>query len=368
MRRYIVAVTVALAAVSAGAVLAPAGVARVSARGHAHRASHTFSFYARVVRSNAAGLVVRTMDGRTLTFSASQIRSKPSPNNPHKPAKHKKHPGRPKHHKGHKGSLRAAGDTGTSLGTVTVSIVGLQPGVTVLITETVDEDGNITITITLPPPAGKQNASGVVTDVGEHHFEVTTGDGSVLHLQMAEQALSDLNLQTCDTVDVTYHQDSGVLIADSVKVTGASTSGDCAPTYDATGTISQVSDSSLTISTDQGPVTFSVADPDLVEGFGAGDLVDVTYTKGDDGSLDATNVEYVEQEANGVVTAVSAHSVTIDEGDGHSETFTADPNQGLQIYTNAFDGVKVGDQIDLTYHQAAGKFVADTVTDSSSHT
>ena len=360
MKRYRVGALAAVLALSAGGALAPASGARAPAhRGAAHKQarSRTFSFYAKVVKASAKGLVVRTADGKTLSFSARQIvgkRSAPTP------SRHGQ-----KHRKAH------AADITITAGTVTINLLGLQPGVTILITETVDPAGNVTITITLPPPSqsGAQNASGVVNEVDSDAFQITTGDGSVLRLHMAEQDLSNLSLQSCNTVDVTYHQDAGMLIADTVKVTGSSTSGDCTPTYDATGTITDVSGTSLTVSGDNGSTTFVVDDPSVTAGFQKGDLVDVTYTQAGDGTLHTTNVQYVEQDATGKVTSVSATSVTItDDSTGQPSTFTADPNHGLQMFTHAFTGVSVGDELDVSYHQSAGQLIADTVCDEANDT
>jgi hypothetical protein len=84
----------------------------------------------------------------------------------------------------------------------------------------------------------------------------------------------------------------------------------------------------------------------------------VSYTQNSDGTLAASDVEYVEQDATGTVTDVSSASVTITSSDtNQSETFTADPSQGV------FDAVAVGDQIDVTYHQSSSLLVADTVDD-----
>jgi hypothetical protein len=111
-------------------------------------------------------------------------------------------------------------------------------------------------------------------------------------------------------------------------------------------------------------MAFAVSSPDITSGFNNGDVVDVTYTQNGDGSLQATDVQYVEQDASGVVTAVSSTKLTITDGNtGQPDTFTADPNNGLQLYTYAFDGVHVGDQIDVTYHQTGSGLVADVVND-----
>jgi hypothetical protein len=256
-----------------------------------------------------------------------------------------------------------------SSGNVVVNIVGLQPGVLVQITEATDANGNVTITITLPPPSGEESASGIVSEVNSGAFMIQAGDGSNLRLHMSDAALSNLNLQACDTVDVTYHQNAGILIADSVNTTGTATSGACTPTQDATGKITQVSADSLTINGDQGPVTFSVSPSSgLTAGYQVGDLVDVTYTQASDGTLNATNVQFVEEDTSGqvtsVTTSVSGGSLTItDDNSGQSETFHADPVNGVQINAHAFSGVSVGDQIELSYHQSAGQLVADTVTE-----
>jgi hypothetical protein len=250
---------------------------------------------------------------------------------------------------------------------VTVNIQGLQPGVTVLVTETVDASGAVTVTITLPPPAvtSGQQFSGVVVDVGRDAFMLQTADGSQLRLHMAADALAAQNLSDCDTVDVTFHQDNDLLIVDSLHLTGSSSTGDCAAggggdnSTDVIGTITGVSGTGLTVGTDQGPMTFTVDDPSITDGFQIGDVVDVTYDQASDGSLDASDVEYSEQDVTGAVTAVTDSSLTLTDGNGQSWTFTGDPTQGV------FDGVSVGDQVDVTYHMSGSQPVADAVDDQS---
>ena len=71
-----------------------------------------------------------------------------------------------------------------------------------------------------------------------------------------------------------------------------------------------------------------------------------------------TNIQYNESDSVGVVTSVSDGSLTItDDASGQSETFTADPGAGL------FDGIALGDQIDVTWHQSGAQTVADNVND-----
>jgi hypothetical protein len=193
---------------------------------------------------------------------------------------------------------------------VTIQVQGLTPGETVLISETVDAQGHWTITLTLPrttPGAGGTAGGG-------------TGDGS-----------GD---------DPGDDPDDGQL---------------------AEGAITQVSATGLAISTASGPLSFAV-DPTagLTDGFLIGDVVDVTYDQSSDGSLSADDVEYVEQDEAGVVTAVSDGGLTLtDQATGQPDSFVGDPDVGL------FDGVNPGDQVDVTYHQAAAGDVADAVDDEA---
>ena len=162
---------------------------------------------------------------------------------------------------------------------------------------------------------------------------------------------------------VSYHQDAGMLIADHVNLTGASTSGHCADTsrdQDVVGTITQVSGDGLTVQTqDQGTMTFGVDSNDVTDGYQVGDVVDVTYADNGDGTYTADDVEWVEQDSTGTVTDVSDGSMTItDDQSGQSVTFVADPGDSV------FDGVAVGDQVDVTYHQSGDQQVAESVDDS----
>jgi hypothetical protein len=190
---------------------------------------------------------------------------------------------------------------------VTIQVQGLAPGETVLISETVDARGHWTLTLTLP----STSTAGAGT---------TSGDGS-----------------------------------------GDGT-GD-APGDDqlAEGAITQVSDTGLAVSTASGTLRFAV-DPTagLTDGFLVGDVVDVSYYQSSDGSLNADDVEYVEQDAAGVVSVVSDSSLTLtDQGTGQPDTFIGDPDLGL------FAGVNPGDQVDVTYHQSAAGDVADAVDDQA---
>jgi hypothetical protein len=318
----------------------------------------TVSFYAKVVRSGAHGLVLRLGDGSEVTLGPRRLA------HTHTSAPRIARPPQA----GRASTAAAAG--------VTINIEGLQPGETVLVTESTDAQGNpiITIELTGTPRGGtvsEQQLSGAVTDLEDDTFQVTTADGSVLNLHMAQDTLANLNLSYCDQVTVSYHEDGGIFIADSVRDSGPSTSAGCAGDsssgegqgdgQDATGAITSVSGGSVTIDQGggQGTLTFTVDDPALTDGFAVGDVVDVTYAQLSDGSLDASDVEYVENDATGVVTAVSAGAVTFTDDDtGNPDTFTADPSTGT------FDGVLVGDELDITYHVGAAGDVIDNVDDS----
>jgi hypothetical protein len=71
----------------------------------------------------------------------------------------------------------------------------------------------------------------------------------------------------------------------------------------------------------------------------------------------------VVREATSVTTSANGGGVTIiDDSTGRPKTFGADPNNGVQINAHAFNGVSVGDHLDICYHESAGQLVADTVT------
>jgi hypothetical protein len=312
--------------------------------------SRSVSYYARVLRSSHTGLKLAQADGQRVSFASGQI-------------KHKRL--RVKH------AVRAAIAAVASAGNVTVNILGLEPGVTVLVTQSVDASGNVTITISLPaagagsPAGSEQQASGTVDTVNTDTFLLDTADGSQLNLHIAAQTLANLNLSPCDTVDVSYHQDAAMLIADSVTATGTSSASACSssgPDQTETGTITKVSATGVTVATqDNGPMTFIVDSPDVTAGFVVGDVVDVSYSQLDSGALDASDVEYSPQDATGVVTAVSTGSLTILDGaTGQPVTFTANPTDAM------FDGVSLGDHVDVSYHLSAGQTVVDQVDDSGS--
>jgi hypothetical protein len=171
------------------------------------------------------------------------------------------------------------------------------------------------------------------------------------------------NVLISETVDVHGHWTITITLPSTTTTTGGSggSGGDSADDQVAEGSITQVSDTGVAIDTGAGQLSFS-ADPDddLTDGFLVGDVVDVTYYQNGDGSLSADDVEYVEQDASGVVSALSDGSLTLTDDDtGQPDTFSADPVLGL------FDGVNPGDEVDVTYHQSASGYAADAVDDQA---
>ena len=192
-----------------------------------------------------------------------------------------------------------------------LNIAGLAPGTIVFVTETI-ANGHAMISVTLP--AGSRGN------------------------QTGNQSGNQTGSQSSDTG---YDN-------------GAGTGGD------AVGTITQLSTTGLTINAGGRTMTFS-CDPedDLTDGFAVGDLVDVTYDSSG-GSFQASDVEYVEADATGTVTAVDTSSLTLTNSDtGQSQTIVADADEDM------FDGVSVGDGVVVTYHQSAGQLIADVVDDET---
>jgi hypothetical protein len=243
------------------------------------RAFGTVAFYARVVRASSGKVRLRLTDGNTFSLSSKQVSARAM---------------------AHEAAVSRTARSRDATGPVTVQIQGLTPGLTVLISETVDAQGHWTVTITLPPAATSGGTIASGNDPSEDD-------------QVAE------------------------------------------------GTITQVSVNRVAIDTGSALLAFSV-DPasGLTDGFLVGDTVDVTYAQNADGTLSADDVEYVEQDASGPVSAVSDSRITVaDQASGSSYTITADPTLGL------FYGVLPGDQVDVTYHQSAAGLVADAVDDQS---
>ena len=335
--------------------------------------TRSFEYYASVVRSGKGHVVLKLADGRTVRLAPVHIFN----NNGYK---------------GGGGNARAA-DAQNGSGGISLT-VNAPAGTTVLVSETLNADGSVSITITIEGSSsgsgsggssggsggpggsggsggsgGELSTSGIVTEDLSTSFQLLTTDGtdSTLTFEPSPTLPADLGLSVCDTVVVFYHQDSsGDNIVDSVTGTGTSDAGYCDsdssyyPTQDETGPITALSSTSITIDTsDQGSMTFPL-DPaaSLSAGFAIGDLVDVTYTEDPSDNVYVSDVEYVENDSTGFVTSVSLTSLTItDDTTGQSDVFSAPAS------ARAFFGIRLGEHVDVTWHTAAGgAMVVDNVS------
>lgn len=238
------------------------------------------SFLARVVRSSGHGAVVRLGDGSTLSVGG----SKPKP-------------------RAHRASASAA--------SVTIDFQGFTPGQALLVTIATDSQGNVAITIKALPGStnigdGELDVAGTITDdTGGGEFAIRADDGSGLRFQDPQQLLEAADASLCDTVDVGYHREGGALVADTLRVTGQSTQGDCAGGSGDTGgsevdgvvTALAGDGSSLTVQPDDGSpaTTIPVDDPTLLDGIQLGD--DVAVSLDDTGT--ATDVELIDNSGDG---------------------------------------------------------------------
>ena len=190
-----------------------------------------------------------------------------------------------------------------SAASVTVDFQGLAPGQALLVTIASDQQGNVAITIKVLPGGtnigdGELDVTGVVTDdTGGGSFGIGSADGSGLHFSDPQHLFEAANASMCDEVDVAYHRAGNRLVADTLRVTGQSSDGDCADSSDATevdGVVTALADdgSSLTVQPDDGSAvtTIPVDDPTLLDGISLGD--DVAVTLDPDGT--ASDVELID--------------------------------------------------------------------------
>lgn len=309
--------------------------------------AHSFSFLATVVRSKNGALVLSLGDSQQLHLTTRELGSSKSSS----------------------AALHARS------GNITVNINGLQPGQTVIVTESTDASGNVTITITLPSGGAggfgsELSASGLVNNVGDDSFDIITADGSDLNFHMNAEALANVGMDSCDQVVVTYHTDDEMMIADSVVDNGPPDTGACSTGSDDPGdwigTITAISATSVTVDAgagNGGPQTFEVQDPSVTLGFLVGDSVDVSFEQ-DGSQFIADNISYNDQPTSGVVTAMASvgdgfDTITmIDDYTQQSETFYASDDllQG--------QGVSIGDDVSVSYYQAARGLTLDCLQDN----
>jgi hypothetical protein len=339
-----------LAGVTRGTKLSYTASGAHVTRARATGTASSFSFLGTVVRSGSGALVLSLGDRQNLRLTSRQL--------------------------GKTGSHKPSARGGKSL---TVNISGLQPGETVEVTESIDGSGNVTITITLPNgstsggngSSAESTATGLVNNVDTDSFDIITANGSDLTFHMAAAALSDVDMSACDSVVVSYHTASQVMTADNVVDNGPPDSGTCSDGgsgdgSDWIGTVSAVSATSITVDAGAGSggaQTFSVGDPSITLGFLVGDSVDVSYEQ-DGGQYVADTVGYNDTPTSGVVTAINSlgggfDSVTVtDDYSGDSETFYA-PEDLIDG-----QGIQIGDDLSLSYYQAARGLTLDYLEDA----
>jgi hypothetical protein len=322
----------------------------------------TFSFLGTVVRSNSGALVLSLGDSQKLRLTAKDLS--------------RSHTSRTARLRGH-----------ASTGSVAAELNSLQPGESVVITESTDSAGFVTITLTLAPGGGsggsgssgggsgsgsgsEQSATGLVNNVGTDSFDILTSSGADLTFQIQAAALANDDLSPCDQVVVNYHSSDKTLIADDVNDTGAPDAGPCSSggdnSNDWIGTITAISGTSITIDAgagNGGVQTFVVDDPAITDGFLVGDSMDLTYEPWN-GQVAADQLAYNDTDTSGVVNALTPAGAgfdtisMIDDYTGAPETFDV-PVDLLQG-----QDVENGDDVDVSYYQAARGLTLDSLDDN----
>jgi preprotein translocase subunit YajC len=204
------------------------------------------------------------------------------------------------------------------------------------------------------------SGKGLVLRLGDGQ-NLRLGKSQLGHHRRAHRSSVQINLEGLDAGQV-------VLITETVDgagnetitiklIPGADPNGD---DQDVSGTITAIGTDRVTIQADDGSSMSFQADPVLLEDFGVGDQVDVSYYTDTDGTLVADDVELLDEsgtddlDAIGTVTALGDNSITVQVDGAGSMTFQAD--------SDLLDGVALGDSVDVTYFQNTdGSLVADDV-------
>jgi membrane-bound inhibitor of C-type lysozyme len=321
-------------------------------RARAFGKAKTFSFLGKVVQSGQTGVVLSLADSQLMHLATGTSSS-------------------------HAG-LHANCHT-SSTPTVTINF-NLASGQTVMVTETTDSSGNVTMTITIPPGnesqfGPEQTATGTVTSAGTAEFEIATADHSTLRFHMDPAALAAVGMSTGDAVVVSYHTDDQLLVADNVVDSGPSASssgsgggssaGGGALEGSATGTITAVSASSITIATGATTTqTFSAQSASVTHGFIVGDAVNVTYEQ-DGSKFVADSVAYDNTLTSGVVTALAQAGTGYDTVTMTDDTSAQSEMFYLPTALLSGQGALVGDDISVAYYQATRGLTIDHLQDNT---
>lgn len=306
-------------------------------RAHTLGISRSFSFLATVVQSKGGSILLSLGDAHRLRLTSQQLSG------------------------------------GKARGGNAVSASDLQTGETVVVTESTSRSGDVTATITLPSSGGsvtELTATGLVNNVGTDSFDIITSDNSDLTFQMDATDLANVDMNSCDEVSVTYHLSGQLMIADTVTDNGPPDSGPCVDGGsgggDVIGTITAVSGTSITVdagAANGGVQTFGASDPSVTDGFIVGDSVDVTYEQ-DGPDFYADDVEYNDTPTSGVVQSITSSSAgfdtitMIDDYSDQSETFFV-PDDLIDG-----QGVQIGDDVSVSYYQAARGLTLDSLEDN----
>jgi hypothetical protein len=246
-------------------------IVKLRAKGRARKVA----FYGKVVASGKSGVLLRLADGRRVKLGGGRNR-------------------------------KAARKRVAAAGSVTLNIQGLKVGQVVLITQTSDAGGNVSITIKLvqvPDANGgeDQDAVGTVTAIAADGSSITVqvdGGGSMT-FQTDSDVVDGINVG--DVVDVAFYQDTdGSLVADDVSRADDG-SGDGGEDQLVTGTVTAVAPdgASITVAVDGGGSMTFQTDPDLSDSIAVGDVVDVAYYQDTDGSYVADDVSPVDDSGDG---------------------------------------------------------------------
>jgi hypothetical protein len=260
---------------------------------------------------------------------------------------------------------------------------GVVPGQVLLITESrrTGKDargkgggggaGGATVTaspVSSTSETGTPQVDGTVVELDASDLAVQSANGTTTSFTASPTLLANLQASICDTVTVAYHRSGSTNVADTVvendddataacNNAGDGPDADAPPGQDVDGTITKMTLTTVSIATADGGAPTFTAGVALTGDYLIGDDVDVTYNTASDGSLLASDIEYNDQDAVGMVTDVSAGSITIVDSNNQFETFTDDPSN------ETFDGINEGDQVDVSYHLSNGKPVVDSVSD-----
>ena len=317
----------------------------------------TFSFLGTVVRSNSGALVLSLGDSQKLRLTAKAIS---------------------RSHASRTARLGAHASTGS----VAAELDALQPGEGVVITESTDSAGNVTITLALDSGAGssgsgssgngsgsEQSATGLVNNVGTDSFDILTSSGADLTFQMQAEALANDDLSPCDQVVVSYHSADKALTADDVNDTGAPDAGPCSSggdnSNDWIGTVTAISGTSITIDAgagNGGVQTFVVDDPAITDGYLVGDSVDLTYEPWN-GQVAADQLAYNDTATSGVVTALTPAGSGFDTISMTDDYTNAAETFYVPVELLEGQDVEIGDDVDVSYYQAARGLTLDSLGD-----